>query len=460
MGTTGMGITEKRPDRIHGLVALAALLATLSASLAQGADIDERAASLEAGIGHSDNVRRTATNATGDEIASAGVSFATAGSGSRTTFDAVGDLQYVDYLENSYKGRVIGAFEGFGRIAFAPERLSWFLADNFGQARSNQFTAITPENQENINYVTTGPDLDLPFGRETRLRLSPRYSLVTYQKTPQDHSVLGGSGSLEHDLSLYSMISLNMRSFRTEFTNDQIFPGYDQQEAFLSYSARLHRTRAQIDMGINQVRSRGKTGNGALGRLWLDRQISEYSTISMQIGREFSDAGDVFRQMQTTGGVSLALQPIQISGDPFTHTYATLGWKFSRSRTSIDVNIRWEKDDYRHDVTQNRRLIGFDGHLDRQLTPSTHISIFGYYLRQEYAVAAANSREPQVGASFTWQIGRLLSAALVYERDDRRSSIPQNQFKESQYWLRIGYGGRGIRSRLNLGTAASAADFR
>ena len=59
--------------------------------------------------------------------------------------DAKGNFSYLDYLQNAYGAQLIGRFDGTGGVALIPERLTWVLQENFGQAQIDPFIAVTPD---------------------------------------------------------------------------------------------------------------------------------------------------------------------------------------------------------------------------------------------------------------------------------------------------------------------------
>ncbi len=116
---------------------------------------------VDAGIGESDNVTLAPTDKVSQTIATTDVDFALKEQSRRFDVDAKGDFSYLDYLQNAYDSQVIGRFDGLGQAALIPDRLTWVLQDDFGQAALDPYTPMTPTNLENVNYVSTGPDLVL-----------------------------------------------------------------------------------------------------------------------------------------------------------------------------------------------------------------------------------------------------------------------------------------------------------
>ncbi len=119
---------------------------------------------VDAGIGESDNVNLAPTDKVSQTIAITDLDFAYQQQSRRLDVEALGNFSYLDYLQNAYGSQFIGQFNGLGRFALIPGRLTWELQDTFGQAQIDPFAAVTPTNQEHVNYLSTGPDLNLRWG--------------------------------------------------------------------------------------------------------------------------------------------------------------------------------------------------------------------------------------------------------------------------------------------------------
>jgi len=91
-----------------------------------------------------------------------------------------------------------------------PQLLYWDVSDNFGQTRLSPLAAITPANRENVNYVSTGPDLTIGALGSTELGIAGRYAKATYQKSPLDNERISGTIALVRHFTLASAISLNV----------------------------------------------------------------------------------------------------------------------------------------------------------------------------------------------------------------------------------------------------------
>ena len=155
-----------------GLLALgSAMLLSQPLAAAVVGDNDFR---IDLGGGYSDNVTRVHTDPQADAIGTAAVNFAIAEETRRLSLDAVGDLAYLYYSQHTFPSQLVGGFDGHGLFKIIEDRFDWFLSDNFGQSRRDPFQVDTAANLENINYLTTGPDLTFRLGPRLLARINQR----------------------------------------------------------------------------------------------------------------------------------------------------------------------------------------------------------------------------------------------------------------------------------------------
>lgn len=433
----------------------ATLIATAFSSMA--AEFDYQG---NLGIGHSDNIRRASSNEKGEEIASAGVRFSLSERGKRLQADAVGDLSYVDYLGNTYKSDVLGNFVGNVAYALVPERLVWMAADNFGQVLSDPFAPVTPDNRQNINYFTTGPDLTMAFGPQTRLRMGGRYSLTTYERDPFDSDSVSGQVALLRQLSSSSNLSLNARYQQVSYDQSALNADYDQSDAFIRYDASGARTNIAVDAGYSRIKrdAAADSESGLLLRLDASRRLSSSSTATLAVGREFANAGSAFAQGQNLGPIGQ--QPTQglQTVEPFTHDYITLGYDFRRNRTALGVFGSWDKRSYDGASTLDQTLTSLGASVTREMSPRTSLTVDASYTRAKFDVPNGDYNDWSAGVSYAWRLTERVTVSATYDHFSRSGDRADADYHENRFWLSIGYG-RG-RPRNVLAPPAFSIDQR
>ena len=155
----------------HKKASRCAALLVLAGSFAFAADIDLE---LEAGIGQTDNITRATDTALDpaldDVVYSTGLTLTLTQDSARANVDLRGSLFYHGYKDGPYDSQTLPALDLTSIFRITDQALSWFLIGNIGQQYIDPFQPVTPDNQENFTYFTTGPRLQLSMGPRFFLR--------------------------------------------------------------------------------------------------------------------------------------------------------------------------------------------------------------------------------------------------------------------------------------------------
>jgi hypothetical protein len=132
------------------------------------------------------------------------------------------------------------------------------LEDNYGQISNNRLVADNPDNRQDFNYLSTGPDITLPLGARNSIFVSGRWSDTYYEDADQDSTGIDASAAFIHALSEMSNVSLNGSWSQIEYdNNDPAFEDNEIREAFLRFDGREDRSRRRCRLhGDDARRSR------------------------------------------------------------------------------------------------------------------------------------------------------------------------------------------------------------
>lgn len=418
--------------------ALACSSALLVACAAPAADF---AYDANLGIGRSDNIRRTPSNEESENIAKAGATFSLDQRGARLTADVIGDLAYFEYLNDTYDSELLGNFAGNARYEFVPGRFSWAVSDNFGQVLADPFAPVTPENRENVNRLTTGPQWIIPFGQTMRLRLGANYFATAYENSPLDSTGLSGDIGLVRRLSTDSSLSLNGVVQQVDYKEEALNADYDQKDLFLRYEINGARTRFSFDAGYSEVQRDAVSDpeSGPLVRLNLSRRVSASSTATLIAGREFSNSGASFSTLQQ-GSMGSESVPGRQTAQPFTNDQVSLGWSFGRVRTSFSLLASWSDQSYEDAPQLDQTLTSVSGQFRRELSSRTSLSLHAAYGMAGFEQPNTDYRDFGGGVSFAWRLSKSISLDALYDRFKRSSDAINGGYVENRVWLLISYG--------------------
>jgi hypothetical protein len=430
----------------HRGAVLAAVVTAVSAAPAGQAA--QPGYEVTVGVGEADNVFLAPSNRTSDTIFLQGVEFSWHDKQSRLTADVDADLNYLEFVNHSFNNQLVGNFLGGARFALVPDLLYWDLGDNFGQGRVNPFEQITPANQENINYASTGPELILPLGgSETLLDVQARYGRVSYQVSPLDSTRTSGQVGLLRMLSANSNVSINVRDEHVVYSNDVVNQDYSRQDAFLRFDAKGVRTTVDIEVGASKLRDPVAPSTGVMASVEASRKISPSSTLAASYSHQYSDAANSFVLGQTlSGAYQVTPQTVTQQGAPFKSDMGNLAWNFQKERTGLGLGVTYYKDVYQPALatqrvfSSNDNRTELDGHVSRQLTPTLQVTLFDHFTRENFTGTLGSFTENEADLRLAWRPARRITVTFDYSHDTRTSNLPGTNYVDNRLWFTIGYG--------------------
>jgi hypothetical protein len=401
---------------------------------------------VDVGVAETDNVNLAPSDKVSQTMAVADVDFALKEQTRLIEAAAKGNFQYLDYLQGAFGNQLVGRFDGDLHVALIPERLTWVVQDDFGQSALDPFTPTTPNNLENVNYFSTGPDLALRLGPTGFFNASARYARTSYQTSPFNSNRLQGSLGLGWLLSARSTVSVNADTERVLFANTALNTDFDRTNAFVRYSLQGARTDLSVDLGATRVTQADNPTNGSLIKVDASRKLSSAATLKLSLGRDLTDASSSFSGLQSGAIGVVGTAPAAVTANSFTTNYASLEWDYNRFRTQFGVSGHYEKDNYSSEPGLDVRRGGLEGRAEHLLSRSFTGELVGRWYKTDYlnAVAAQVGGSPNfddelIAGVLTWRHGRALEIKLRLEHDARVTSTDGFGYKDNRVFLTVGY---------------------
>ena len=443
---------------------------------------------VDVGVGETDNVALTPTNKTSQTMATTDANFSVNRQSRLFDVNAVGNFSYIDYLQGAYGPELLGRLDGVADAAIIPGRLTWTLRDDFGQSALDPYTPTTPGNIENINYVTTGPELKLRFDGVNFVDVNLRYGRAQFQTSPFNSDRALASVAVGRDVSAGGSISLNATSERVMFANTEVNGDFTLSSLFGRYELQGARTKFVGELGlttVDQARSGsseatpvpinppgpamgpaaaaglpssavpylpvqaepGGTLTGPLIKLQLTRRISASNSLIFSGGQILTDPASSF-SAQGVGAIGIATTaPASLSGGVYRDTYASAGWQFQRNRTLFAVTGRWERDIYPGLPSLDGSMRSAQLNVERRMSRAWTLQLSGNWSGTHYPYAVLSEQltgstqyvNAVVGGGVIWHHGRGLEVRLRLEHDSYTVSNGNTGYQESRVWLTVGY---------------------
>jgi hypothetical protein len=421
---------------------------------------------VDLGVGETDNVALTPSNKISQTLATADADFSINRQSRVFDVNADGQFSYIDYLQGAFGSQLLGRFDGVADAVIVPGRLTWTLKDDFGQSSLNPYAPTTPSNIENINYLTTGPELKLRFDGVNFIDVNLRYGRAQFQTSPFDSNRVYGSFALGRDVSAGGSISLNANSERVMFENTDVNGDFTMNSVFMRYELDGARTNFVGELGLTKVDqdaaassaaplagtsvippSPAVTMTGPLAKLQLTRRISASNSLIFSGGQVLTDPASSFGAQSIGATGIFTTTPGYLSGGVFRATYGSAGWQFQRNRTTFAVTGRWERDIYLglptlDSVTRSAQL-----NAQRRMSRAWTLQLSGSWNQPHYPNAVLSQQltgstqysNAIFGGGVIWHHGRGLEVRLRVEHDSYTVSNGNTGYSESRVFLTVGY---------------------
>lgn len=412
--------------------AVAAVLA-----LSAGTAWAELGWSIGAGAGHSDNANRVETGKIDDTLMTLGGAIAYEHESNRVQASLTGNATYLDYLDETYDSDFLGSGTGSLVLGIVPERFLWTFEDTFGQITINQFQPVTPENRQNANYFSTGPDLILRLGSQSDLTIGGRYADSRYEETDtvNDRRLMGNITYSRHTSPSVTWSAVAQAS-RIEYDLPDN-PGYDLQNVYGQLQAEGARQTIDLDLGVSRVADGGESYTIPLIRLAWNRQMTPSWTLDVGLGSEYQNTGDRF--VAGSGTPEGGTGGVNVSGIPSETYYGGVTFTFNRPRTGFQVGTRYAKDNYVRSGELDQETWSANVGISRQFTQRLQGFADFNYQQRDFQSGVGSDDTSWFSGRLDWALGRAVFITGGYRYEERSSEIGVNSYTENLVYLSLSY---------------------
>ena len=312
------------PDRSHRLLkkSLHVLLLTVigAPSVSWALDVGY---SLGYGLEYTDNAYLTADNTQDEWTNSARLGFSLIHNSPALEANIASNVEYRNYKNNTYPDETLFGLNLFSKWNISPQRFSWTVEDYYTQTVINVVEPSTPNNQQNENIASTGPNFVMHLSPVNTLEFGARYARNTYQTSDIDNTRTSGFTNWAYQSSPSIRLSLNLDVETVNYDNQAggVNSNFTHRDAFVQLLHRIARNEFVLDGGTTRINLENADDvTGGLWRLRWTRQISTASDVAVYASSVLSDAG----QQALSQGQAAELGSIQpnfsipvVSGDVF-----------------------------------------------------------------------------------------------------------------------------------------------
>jgi len=417
--TRKQGTITTRTDRATLLPAVFMVVASglPSASLAA-----EGTASYGVGVGTTDNIARVPTDEDSDTLYIANLYLDLLDEDGRLHSDVDAQLEYVDYASGTFDSEVTGGLNAYFELSLVPGRFYWLLRENFGQRQQDPFTALTPANREHVNFITTGPQVDLVNSARNVVRAQLVYSRVNFEESLSDNERFGGALQFGREVSRGHILSLIGSTESVEFADDAVGTDFDRNQAYIRYEVFGDSNEIEIDVGYTEIDADGEKFDEILFRL-----------------------GSVFRLFQEELGDLNVTSNAFNNPNPFLNHYVTTNFSYVRDRSETSFVLALNQADFEDNTGSDRDTIRVGFRLRRDIGDRFFGGLRLEARSTEFTDIDRKTDSFSAVLTLGYRFGGYTDLSLQYQYTTRNDTDPLNEYDENRVFLRASYTPRWAR---------------
>jgi len=466
--------------RYRGAFAVCLALVTVPAAaqttLVTGQSLLQQAASnyagnhlaVDGGLIYTDNVQRT-EGGSSQLLLLLGLTGDTTGESTRLDYRLASNIALLKYLGGAYKTNLTGYLDGTAFLKVVPSFFEWLVRETYTQVQIDPYAAVTPDNLENVNYITTGPRFTLRPTLRTSVTLDALYSYLTtssqsLQYINIDNHRYGADLRIDRAFSEAASLYLKGEYEKIDFKDQENNNNFSHTSASAGYKLSNGRTELDVSGGYAQVRVYDvlTTAEGIGSRetrqteefhspIWgldLSRLITPSQRVSLGASQQFTDPAAAFR----TGfdqAVPLIAPTRFVTSEVLKQRQFGLSWAFQASRTSLHVSLSKYQERYVLTTANDRDVKLANALLSRLLSPVLSWEIGVAYQNQQQlgtpsstggtqTVGGQSAKTVSVLTDLRWQMGERLALRFLYAHSSQSGVYSENQIGVTASWALIG----------------------
>lgn len=392
----------------------------------------------------SNNIGLSNTDTLDETVLSPQLRFDVTQTGSALNLKARGELQYLDYLDDTFSNELRREFAGQLEWVVAPQRMHFVIEDYLSSQPTDVLTSFNPGNQQQVNVFNAGPRFFARLGETTRAQAELRYSNTWAERAPEfNGDRYGLAARVLRDIDPSRHVGINAEASQVSFDRAQSVD-YDRYDAFASYDEERERLTLGVDLGYSRVNRDGIRSNGSapLLRANLEWAPASRSTLSATIDYGFSDAaGDVVSRASLLDGpiiATLTNAELLTNAEVFRQTRVATGYRYAGERWNLQASPYYQRINYQDALTPDQTSRGGFAAADLRLRPLLTLGARVVYQRRRFATLDRRvDRDYSVQLTLAQEITRHWQARVGVQRRERNSADRLQSYNENQIFIDV-----------------------
>lgn len=375
---------------------------------------------LEAGIEQSDNINRRETNGTSQTLLVPRATFSYDQSGSTLQAHALGELEFIHYVQGAFDDELRGALAGTLNWNIVPQRLALSVLDTSTVQPVDILVNNGPGNFQQVNVFSIGPVLSFRLGGTWHGQLEAHYinTLASESKAFDTDREMGAFRVID-DLNATDQISANFEAERVHLQNPDlvagpIADGYDHYDAYLHYLSQIKSVTVDLTLGESRY-SFGNSGlpdeSGVLARAQVSWRMDLHNSFSVGGARQLADAAadmllypDQLVAFKDMAAGDLGVGNAVVTPDVYRERMLDANYAWQGDRLRVSVGPYYRRVNYLGDPTLDRNERGAGVDLSWRLTPVMTLAFNAGAARVNFTTIDRRDKAYGFGPSLTDQL--------------------------------------------------------
>lgn len=406
---------------------------------------------LDAGVEHDDNVRVVAEDPESQRILRAGLGFLATQEGSTVQAVVAGRADYRDF-ERGVSDGVEGMLSAYLNWVLIQDRLSFTVQDELELQAVDRFAADSPDNRQQINVLSVGPNLLFNVGGTMHGRLEARYIDTDAEVTDAFNSDrIAVAARVTKDIDEQSLVSFNAQWMDVDYDNDAIARDHERTDVFVGYRREQASTDYLLDIGYSRLDyADGERRDGPLVRFVAGWMPGERSRLALTVVNQYSDAAEAALADGVAGRPEASVPGSTLVSDrtiipsAYRERRISLAWAWAGDRFGYRIEPYLQRQRYVDAVVPDEEERGVAMGIDYQISPTLVLTGWADIGRIEYEQPDATDDIRRAGVVLSKQWTRHWSTSLSYYRYERDSGVFDNESRQNIWYLWMSYRNRPL----------------
>jgi len=370
------------------------------------------------------------------------------------TLNATTSLLYTNYTEDTFSDQYyvnLGANAAWVAIR---DRLDWRAENYFTQRQINSLDANTPDNNQNTNVFSFGPNFYFPISGRQRVTLRPEVQDFYFEKSDTDNRRYILSADWRYQLNQRMTTGLDGTVTKVDYDDEDKNPNYIATDIHGILSGTRPRSDYTLNLGATRInRDKFDSQDGFSGSLTWLYQMTGHSTARAYLSTSLTDSNQQLLDSELNPDNG-DFNNEQISGDVLRSNTARLTYR--RQDSTLNAEVWGEYRDLDYKESPNDRDVKETGaRLDYRITPLITTGVLGRYNRTKEKDTGRTDKRYTIGANIAYQLSRKLRTKFDIQYRNKDSTQSDSEYSEISAFISLVYGFRDL-SRPSGGSGRSS----